>query len=340
MRLGRRELLVLPLAARLARAQAGPLEDWAAAQKIPGIAAAIRRNGEEVYSRASGEAAPDTRFRVGSVSKLITTAAAARLYERGLLDLDAPIQKYTPWFPDKGAAITARQLLGHLGGIRHYGGSEYISRTHYSNVRESLRVFQDSPLVAAPGTKYAYSSYGFNLLGAVIEGASKQDYLACVQREVLDPLNMKSTVADDPAREIPGRSKFYSTSEGKVVEAPLVDQTDRLPSGGFLSTAGDLARFGAAHLTGGFLKPATLTRIFTPQKTVDGKETGVGFGWRIGSIAGERVYHHGGDAMGGRAMILLRPEHKIAVAIVSNLSFARIAENEALSLSQPYAAVR
>jgi CubicO group peptidase (beta-lactamase class C family) len=330
----RRDCLILFAAPAVLRAQAPiTLEALAAAQKTPGIAAAIRRRGEEVFSRALGDATPETRFRIGSLSKLLTAATAARLYERGALDLDAPVQKYLASFPVKDSPITARQLLGHLAGIRHYGPNEYFNTTHYASVAEALKIFQDSPLVQAPGTKYTYSSYGFNLLGAVIEGAAKLEFTACVQREVLDPLGMKNTGTDEHAAKV---SRFYGSSNGAISEAPRVDNSDRIPSGGFLSTAGDLARFGAAHLSGEFLKPSTRALIFTSQKDATGKETGTGLGWRIARISGELVYHHGGDAMGGRAFLLLRPEHDVAVAVVCNLSFARIAENEAMALSQPF----
>src|SRR5262249_21125381 len=168
---------------------------------------------------------------------------------------------------------------------------------------------------------------------AIIEGASKLEFTACVKREVLDPLGMKDTGVDESG---PNISRFYASSNGAVGSAPRVDNSDRMPSGGFLSTASDLARFGAAHLSDGFLKPATRTLMFTSQKTAEGKETGVGLGWRIAQISGERIYHHGGDAMGGRAFLLLRPERRISVAVVCNLSFARIAEADAMSLSQPF----
>jgi CubicO group peptidase (beta-lactamase class C family) len=310
------------------------LEELAASQKTPGLTAAVRVKDAEVFSRGVGEANPATRFRIGSLSKLLTAATAARLYDRGLLGLDAPVQKYAPSFPDKGAPITARQLLGHLAGIRHYGPNEYINTTHYATVGDGLKIFQDSPLVQTPGTKYLYSSYGYNLLGLVIEGAAKMEFTACVQKEVLDPIGMKDTCTSERG---PNVSRFYALSNGQIAEAPRVDNSDRLPSGGFLSSARDLARFGAAHLSGDFLKSATRALMFASQKAADGKETGVGFGWRIAQIAGERVYHHGGDAMGGRAFLLLRPEHNLSIAIACNLSFARVAEANAMALSQPFA---
>ena len=336
MTLRRRDCLAL-LAVPVLRSQSTPralLEELAASQKTPGLTAAIRVKEAQVFSEAVGEATPATRFRIGSLSKLLTAATAARLYDRGVLDLDAPIQKYAPTFPDKGAPITSRQLLGHLAGIRHYGPNEYVNTTHFATVRDGLKIFQDSPLVQPPGTKYLYSSYGYNLLGLVIEGAAKMNFAACVQKEVLDPLGMKDTGTDE---RVPNVARFYTSSNGQIADAPRVDNSDRLPSGGFLSTASDLARFGAAHLSGDFLKPATRTMMFTSQKTAEGKETGVGFGWRIAQIDGERVYHHGGDSMGGRAFLLLRPEHNLSVAIACNLSFARIAEPNAMALSQPFA---
>jgi hypothetical protein len=90
----------------------------------------------------------------------------------------APIQKYVPSFPKKGSVITVKMVAGHLGGIRHYQGDEFVIQKHYANVTEGLASFKDDPLVSPPGTKFNYSSYGFNLLSAAIESASGQDFLS------------------------------------------------------------------------------------------------------------------------------------------------------------------
>jgi serine beta-lactamase-like protein LACTB, mitochondrial len=310
---------------------------------IPGLSITVAVDGKLVWSEGFGvadlegnvAASARTRYRIGSVSKLLTSAALARLYDKGRIDLDASVQRYVPSFPKKEQDITIRQLAGHLSGIRHYSRDEYINRQNYRSLVETLAVFKDSPLLFQPGTKYSYSSYGFNLIGAVIESAAGQDFLTCLSQEVFAPLKMESTVADNVQSVIPNRTRFYSLDSGRVVNGAYIDLSDRLPSGGFLSTADDLARFGSAFLIDGFLKPETRTLMFTSQKTTDGKETGVGLGWRIGKDAqGRRIWHHGGDSIGGRAFLLIYPEQKIVVAILTNLSSARFAEQDAAKLGQ------
>lgn len=308
-------------------------------EKIPALSATVAKGGSVVWSEALGEsdledgtaASSRTRYRIGSLSKLITAAAAARLYDQGLLDLDAPIQKYVPTFPASG--ITARLLLGHLAGVRHYGAGEYLNQKRYASVAEALSIFQNSPLQQPPGTKYLYSSYGFNLLGAALEKAATQDYGTLIQRQVCAPLQMQFTIPEDNTKIVVGRSRYYSLSGGQVENAPYTDLSDRWPSGGLLSTTEDMARFGVAHLAGGFLRPETLRMMFTSQRTAAGVETGVGLGWRIGALDNRRIYHHGGDAIGGRAFLLVRPEDSIVVALAGNLGFARFAERQAMSLA-------
>ena len=277
-----------------------------------------------------------TRFRIGSLSKLLTGAAAARLYDQGLLDLDAPIQQYVPLFPNKAGKITARLLLGHLSGIRHYRPSEYLNIRRYASISETWKTIQDEPLLQLPGTKYSYSSYGFNLLGAVIEGAASQEFLVLLQRQVFGPLQMELTTADDNSKIVPGRTRFYSVGSGEIGNSPYTDLSDRWPSGGFLSTTEDLVHFGAAHLDGAFLKPDTRRLMFTSQSTLDGKATGIGLGWRIGTIANRRVYHHGGDSIGGRAFLLVWPDKSIVVAFLTNLDRIKFAETEAMALADAF----
>src|SRR5438874_290284 len=135
---------------------------------IPALVVAV--DGRIVWSEAFGYAnlatkrptTPTTQFRIGSVSKPLTADAVAQLYEAGKLDLDAPIQRYVPTFPDKGAVITTRLLGGHLAGIRHYQGDEFTLNRHYATVTRGLAIFENDSLVAPPGTRFSYSSYGFN----------------------------------------------------------------------------------------------------------------------------------------------------------------------------------
>jgi CubicO group peptidase (beta-lactamase class C family) len=311
-------------------------------QSVPGLSIAVAVDGKIIWSEGFGLAdlenqirvSPATRFRIASISKPLTAAAMARLFEQGKLDLDAPVQKYVPNFPRKEKDITARQLAGHLSGIRHYrrdpdeSKDEFFNRReYYKSVSEALKTFQDDPLDFTPGTKFGYSSFGYTLLSAVIEGASRQNFLTYMQEQVFIPLRMPSTSADDNRQIIPDRARFYSLdSEKRLINAPYIDRSYSWAGGGFLSTPEDLARFGSAHLQSGYLKAETLKEIFTSQKTADGKETGTGFGWRIGQDKeGRTFYFHPGEDVGGRSYLLMYPEKKVVIAMLHNLTGASLA---------------
>ena len=156
---------------------------------------ALAVDGQIVFSEGFGYADleervpvwPTTKFRIGSVSKPLTAVALVQLVDQGKIDLDAPVQTYVPTFPDKGGKITPRLLAGHLAGIRHYQGDEFLMARHFDNVMDGLKIFENDPLVAPPGTKFNYSSYGFNLLGAVIQSASGQEFLAYMHQHVFGP---------------------------------------------------------------------------------------------------------------------------------------------------------
>lgn len=309
--------------------------------KIPGLSIAVAIDGKIVWSEGFGFAdledhvrvSTATRFRIASISKPITAVAMARAYEQGKLELDVPIQKYVPNFPRKERDITARQLVGHLSGIRHYRRSPdmdkddfYNRKKNYKSISEALTIFQDDPLDFMPVTKFGYSSYGYTLLSAAIEKTSGQDFFTYVQKEIFDPLHMPSTSADENGKIIPNRTRFYSLDENKnVINAPYIDGSDTWAGGGFLSTPEDLTRFGSAHLKAGFLKESTLREMFTSQKTSDGKETGTGLGWRIGKDKEGRTYYfHPGENIGGRSYLVVYPDTGVVVAALHNLTGASL----------------
>jgi CubicO group peptidase (beta-lactamase class C family) len=306
-------------------------KEWIA-RGIPGLALAVAVDGKIVYSEGFGYADleervpvwPTTKFRIGSVSKPLTAVALMQLVEAGKVDLDAPVQKYVPSFPDKGAVITVRMVAGHLAGIRHYKEGEFENQKHYANVLEGLKIFQDDPLVAPPGTRYSYSSYGYNLLGAVIESASGENFLAYMQGRIFTPLELPHTTADQNKRIIEQRSRFYELAKNGMVEnAPYVDNSYKWGGGGFLSTAEDLVRFGSALLQPGFLQAGTLSTMFTSQKTKSGQETGYGIGWGIQKTpTGKLIYEHSGGSVGGTSQLIIYPKTGMVVALVNNLSAA------------------
>jgi serine beta-lactamase-like protein LACTB len=304
-------------------------KEWLA-RGIPGFSVSVAIDGKIIYSEGFGYADleervpawPTTKFRIGSVSKPLTSAALVKLVEEGKLDLDAPIQKYVPSFPDKGAVITPRMLAGHLGGIRHYKDGEADSQKHYDTVLGGLERFANDPLVVPPGTKFSYSSYGYNLLSAAIEAAAGEPYLDIQQKLVFTPLGLLHTTADEPSEIIEQRARFYSGAKGKPKEnSPYVDNSYKWAGGGFLSTSEDLVRFGSALLKPGYLTPESLALLFTPQKTKDGSETRYGMGWFIGkSKSGQKIYEHSGGSVGGSSELIIYPNSHLVVAFICNYS--------------------
>jgi serine beta-lactamase-like protein LACTB len=313
---------------------------------IPGVAVAVAIDGKLVYSEGFGYADleeripvwPTTKFRIGSISKPVTAIALMQLVEAGKIDLDTPVQKYVPSFPDKGAVITVRMIAGHLGGIRHYQGDEFQIQKHYDNVLEGLKIFENDPLVAPPGTKFSYSSYGFNLLSAVIESAAGEPFLSYMQRSVFNRMGLVHTTPDQNTQIIEQRSRFYDIPEGGAVEnAPYVDNSYKWAGGGFLSTPEDLVRFGSALLQPGVLKADSLKTMFTSQKTKAGEETGYGIGWFVEkSKSGKPIYGHSGGSIGGTSLLILYPESHIVAALTTNLSGAPWKAEELQAIAEQF----
>ena len=298
----------------------------------PGIAIAVAVDGETVWSEGFGYANlehrvpmwPSVKFRVGSISKSLTAAAVARLVEDGRVDLDAPVQMYVPSFPKKAHPITTRQLGGHLAGIRHYQGDENFIRDPYPTVLDGLTIFADDPLLHEPGTAFAYTSYGFNLLGAVVEGAAKRPFLDYMREAVFRPLGMRDTVADFVIPIIPARTSYYVRDDsGSVVNARWVDNSYKWAGGGFLSTTEDVLRFANAHLDDEFLSEASRKLLFTEQNTRDGEGVGYGLGWFIRTRDdGRRLLSHSGGSVGGTSLMVMEPETGVVVVGLINLTGA------------------
>jgi serine beta-lactamase-like protein LACTB, mitochondrial len=262
----------------------------------------------------------DTVFRLASLSKSVTAVAVMQLVERGEVDLDAPIQKYVPTYPQKPWPITVRQLLCHQSGIRHHTDAEWTNNRHYATLTDSLQVFAESPLAFEPGTKTLYSSYGYTLLGSVVESVSGMSYAEYLRQNVFRPATMERTQVDDHFELIPGRaSGYFEDGTGRIRNSPLADTSNRIPGGGLCGTAADIGRFAAAFQSGALVKSETAREMLAKQRTRDGKRTGYGLGW----IVSEKHVRLEAWCTGAQpqvsACLFLRPDGQIAVAILTNL---------------------
>ncbi|HEY6947013.1 MAG TPA: serine hydrolase domain-containing protein [Candidatus Acidoferrum sp.] len=321
----------LPKEKRLAIEKA--VASFMSANSIPGLSAAVVLEGEHFWSEGFGmadlenssPATSSTLFRLGSISKPISATAVLQLWERGKLDLDTPVQKYCPQFPQKEWPITTRELLGHLGGIRHYNPDEKgdvpeDSAKHFASMQESLQLFANDPLVAKPGTKFHYSTYGYTLVGCVLEGAASEKFIDFLRKNIFQPAGMEQTRDDDFFTVIAHRARWYHKDKrGVVRNAGVLDSSYKIPGGGIISSADDMANFEAAILADKLLKRSTRDLMWTSLKTADGKETGYGLGWGIMDMHGLHILAHTGGQQGTSTAFAVVPARNAGVVVLCNL---------------------
>jgi serine beta-lactamase-like protein LACTB len=300
-------------------------------QQVVGLSVAIAEGGLLRFADGFGkadlehdvEATPDTVYRLASISKPITAVAALQLFERGRLNLDAPVQNYVPSFPQKQWGVSVRDLLGHLAGVRHYRGGELASTTHYSNVVEPLRIFAEDPLLHQPRTKYLYTTYGYNLAGAALEAAAGVSFLQYIRENIFKPAGMVTIRADHQGEVIRHRSRGYAKSkEGRIINAGLADTSNKIPGGGLVATVFDLIAFANAFDSGLLLKRPTMRMMTQRQRLLDGQLTGYGLGWNVMPLAGRPAISHSGSQQGARTLLALYPEAKLTIVVLANSDHA------------------
>ncbi|MBA3786531.1 MAG: beta-lactamase family protein [Acidobacteria bacterium] len=313
---------------------------WMTQNKAPALSVAIVTDNQMSFSKGYGLAdvennvamRSDTAYRLASIGKSIAAIAVMQLVERGKIDLNAPINKYCAAYPESQAlkdapvkkfSITVRQLLVHQSGVRHNKPEEVLSTKHYNNITEAVGSFKDDPLVIEPGTKYSYSTPGYTLLGCAIESASGVSYIDYLRENIFKPAGMTRTFVDDVYAIIPNRARGYrKTEKGEIINAPLHDTSIKIPGGGLVSTAEDLAKFATAVNTNQLVKPETLAQMWTKPKTSDGKEQGYAMGFLINDRDGLlRVFNDGSQA-GTRTYLFLMPKQNLAIALMTNLERA------------------
>lgn len=325
------------------------VEEYRQREKIPGITVAVGVENRLEHTAAFGLADvennvavnPDTRFRTASVAKSLTAVLIMSLVEDGKIDLDAEVQTYCPEFPKKKWPVTVKQVLCHQAGIRHYkSAAEALSTQHYFTLSDALETFAEDPLRYEPGTKYLYTSFGYNLLGSVAEDAGGEDFMSLLKKRVLEPAGMQHTTNDDTFAIIKNRSRGYvrfnraqlmrlpgghNIKLGELYNAQLHDTSMKIPGGGLLSTSADLVRFASAVNSGKIIsQQELLQQMWTSQETNSGFKPGYGLGWAIGSYKGKRHVMHSGDQSGTSTTMVLFPELGVSIAIMCNIRGKRL----------------
>ena len=306
------------------------IENTMAAEHAPGATFAIGSDDRIIWSEGLGyadiennvRATPDTRYRTASIGKSMTATAAMQLWEQGKLDLDAPIQKYCPRFPEKPWPITTRELLSHTSGIREPNETtELYTTKHYDHTSDALGIFANDPLIMRPGDDFRYTTWGYVVLGCVLEGATGEDYRALMQRMIFRPAGMTSTREDDPRAIIPNRARGYIVENGVLKNSGWADMSAKFAAGGWVTTASDLVRFMMAWMDGKFVSPKTQALMLTPYVLPrhGGTVDGYGMGWFLDDYHGLRAGFHGGGTPQVSGIAWFVPARHIAIAGIFNL---------------------
>jgi len=334
---------------------ATPAQQWAGAieqgrhivraavtgQNLPGLSVAVGAGNEIVWAEGFGWAdldkrvpvAPPMRFRIGTASTALTSAAVGLLLEKDRLKLDEKIQTYVPEFPEKQWPVTLRQVMGHLAGVRSDDSDEGpLFTVRCEHPVEALQYFKDKSLWFEPGTQYRFSNYDWILVSAAVEDVTNEPFLSYMRKQIFKPLGMDHTEADSATEPVADRATFYFprfAADPRYGPDPMrpLDYSCYAGSSVFLSTPSDLVRFAIAINGGKLLQPATVQLLQTSQRLPSGEETGYGLGWDLETVAlsgkQTRLVGHDGDSLGGRvASFMTFPEHGIVVSVMSNISYA------------------
>ncbi len=309
-------------------------------QNLPGASIAVGVDGTLVWAEGFGwsnldarqPVTPRTPFRIGTASKLFTSAATGLLIESGALKLDDRIQVHVPQYPDKQWPVTLRALMAHTAGVPRDAGDEENLAERCEATTGGLRRFADRPLRFEPGTEYRDSNYGWILVSAAIEDAAGELFPSFVRKRIFEPLGLRDTfidAADEPMRD---HATFYFprfAADPRYGPQPPREPDYSCFSGAsaFLSTPSDLVRFVIAMTSGALLKPETVALLQASQRVSSGQATGYGLGWDLETLTlnGEAVPAIGydGTMMDGMvATVMFLPTRNLVVAITANTAFA------------------
>ena len=310
----------------------------------------VAREGKVVFSKGYGTAnydhdianTPQTKFRIGSVTKQFTAAATLLLQERGKLNVQDSVCKFVDNCPDAWKEITVHHLLTHTSGIPSFTNMPEYAKTHTqpTTMTELLARFKDKPLEFKPGEKFKYNNSGYVLLGHLVEKISGQTYERFLQENIFAPLKMMATGYDLDARVIKGRATGYSALGEKVVVAPFVHMSIPHGAGALYSTVEDLFTWNEALYHDKLLASASRAAMMTVFKD------GYAYGLAVNEKFKRQQVAHGGGIEGFTCMLSRFPAEKLTVVVLRNVDAVqpppgKVAEDlAAIALGEKYEVAR
>ncbi|MBO3696879.1 serine hydrolase [Roseivirga sp. E12] len=308
------------------------LESLITKDKIVGAAGGFTIDGETVWQMGAGYAdrksevkfTPTTITRLASIAKSMTAIAVMQLVEQDLIDLDTPIQTYIPDYPKhEKTQITTRHLLSHTSGIGGYtSAKDAQTKVEYPTLYDALEIFKDRELLFEPGTRYSYTTYGYTVLGVIVERASGMTFEDYMQKNIWDKAGMTNTGVEKFGQKKPNQSSLYhQIRKGKSRDGKENNLSNRIPGGGVYSTLEDMLKFGNAVINNVFVKESTMD-LMREHHSLEKERNGYGFGWFLynpkpneGAIIG-----HSGEQTGSCTQIVIVPSLKLVTVILTNTS--------------------
>ncbi len=329
------------------------LPEYMQKRQIPGLSITVAKKGKLVWSEGFGvhdienqvPISVNSLFRVGSVFKSITATVLMKMVEEGKIRLDDKIKRYLLDLPSHYDEVTVKQLASHIAGVRHYRDvekfyrgidkygshwaslnrnpkfkAEILCNKNYSSIEESLELFIKDKLLFEPGSKYRYSTYGYVLLGAVLEKASAKNFHDLVQEVVLNPLAMDHTKPDLNEDNDRNKVSTYVIKKTEIHPTPEVNLSNKWSAGGYVSNTQDLVKFGMEIEK--FVDPELFKEMTTEIQLENGLAQKYGIGWKLaewnssdGSSEGSIFYHDGFTPGGGAILAVFNNSVVVGIAV-------------------------
>jgi CubicO group peptidase (beta-lactamase class C family) len=285
----------------------------------------VAHDGKVIFSKGYGLAnveldvpnTPQTKFRLGSITKQFTATGILLLQERGKLSVADPICKYFDNCPAAWSEVTVHHLLSHTGGIPNFTSfPDYMPKMMMPvTTQEMIARFKDKPLDFKPGEKWDYSNSGYFLLGAIIERVSGESYESFLRKNIFDPLKLTGTGYDHFDTILKKRATGYSLSKGKMVNSAFLDMTQPYSAGSLYSTVEDLFLWNEALYSGKVLSAKSFEMMTTTVKN------NYAYGLGVETKFNRKMIAHGGGINGFATFIARFPEEKLTIVVLRNADY-------------------
>jgi CubicO group peptidase (beta-lactamase class C family) len=307
------------------------------AQRIPGLALGIVQGDRIVHMRGFGKAdpsgravSPQTPFIIGSLSKSVTALAIMQLVEASKVELDAPVQRYIPWFrvadEEASAQITVRHLLNQTSGLSTKTGRSFQGNGDTSDgaLERAVRKLSTVQLTKPVGETHQYSTINYSVLGLIVQTVSGQSYEGYIQEHIFGPLQMRRSFTSEAEAEGQGLATGHHYWFGRPAAADLPYNRGLLPAGYLISSAEDMTHYLIAQLNDGryggaaVLSPSGTAELHRPAFPTAETDTSYGMGWFVGPVNGIPAVFHQGETFNYHANIVLLPESDQGVVVLMN----------------------